>query len=140
MNKQTMMIGRSPNQMSGPRILSRADSSWVDLGMTRLPRKHNFLSRVNASFATWDHLFYYPFFNGPVFCHICMRWCTTMSSKHATTNNHYTKSVPTRARASVSVSSAHSSFIIRRQRCYPGVVIPLVISNSKTHEEGTQSY
>ena len=33
----------------------------------------------------------------------------------------------------------HDSFLIRRQRGHPGVVLPLVISNPANHEEGIQS-
>ena len=33
-------------------------------------------------------------------------------------------------------TSAHGSFLIRRQRGHPGVVLPLVISNSAHHYEG----
>ena len=37
-----------------------------------------------------------------------------------------------------SSQNGHGSFLIRRQRGHPGLVLPLVISNSANHEEGVQ--
>ena len=36
------------------------------------------------------------------------------------------------------LQTTHGSFLIRRQRGHPGVVLPLVISNSANHWEGEQ--
>ena len=41
--------------------------------------------------------------------------------------------------ALLSCKRTHSSCLIRRQSGHPGVVIPPVVSNSETHQEGVQS-
>ena len=36
------------------------------------------------------------------------------------------------------LNRVHGSFLVRRHRGHPGVVLPLVISDSANHEEGMQ--